>query len=139
MVVATPGYFVHHGAPLHPDDLAAHRVILYDNLAKWTFVRGDMTAPVVVNPGLKVSAAEGQRAAVLAGVGLTIASQWLFSAELASGAVACVLDDWSLPPSICGSSFLPDGAFLPGRGRSRISFGPRFPRRWPLDHHPAIA
>jgi DNA-binding transcriptional LysR family regulator len=31
-------------------------------------------------------------------MGLAIASAWMFSPELASGAVRAVLTDWSLPP-----------------------------------------
>jgi DNA-binding transcriptional LysR family regulator len=45
-----------------------------------------------------MSAAEGVRAAVLADMGLTITSAWMFGPELASGAVQPVLTEWSLPP-----------------------------------------
>jgi DNA-binding transcriptional LysR family regulator len=34
---------------------------------------------------------------VLADVGMTIASEWMFAPELASGAVKEVLTDWTLP------------------------------------------
>jgi len=34
---------------------------------------------------------------VLADAGLTIASEWMFSSELRSGAVRAVLLEWSLP------------------------------------------
>ncbi|HYZ41306.1 MAG TPA: LysR family transcriptional regulator, partial [Stellaceae bacterium] len=44
-----------------------------------------------------VSAAEGVREAVFAGLGLTISSEWIFTPELASGAVETALDDWHLP------------------------------------------
>ena len=47
---------------------------------------------------VRVSAAEGVRAAVLADMGLAISSVWMFSRELASGAVQPVLADWFLPP-----------------------------------------
>jgi DNA-binding transcriptional LysR family regulator len=46
---------------------------------------------------LRLSAAEGVRAAVLAGMGLTVASEWMFAPELASGDVRPVLADWTLP------------------------------------------
>jgi peroxiredoxin len=52
---------------------------------------------VTVQSRLRVTAAEGVRAAVLADVGLTIASEWMFSPELQSGAVRAVLSEWSLP------------------------------------------
>jgi DNA-binding transcriptional LysR family regulator len=48
---------------------------------------------------LRVSAAEGAREAVFAGLGLSIGgSEWMFTPELKSGAVKIVLPDWSLPP-----------------------------------------
>jgi hypothetical protein len=44
-----------------------------------------------------VNSSEGVRAAVLNGIGLTIASQWMFAPELASGAIRAVLTEWTLP------------------------------------------
>jgi DNA-binding transcriptional LysR family regulator len=35
---------------------------------------------------------------VLAHAGLTIASEWMFTPELRSGAVRAVLSEWCLPP-----------------------------------------
>jgi DNA-binding transcriptional LysR family regulator len=46
---------------------------------------------------VRVSAAEGVRESVLAGLGLAIASAGMFALELSSGAVDPVLLDWSLP------------------------------------------
>jgi DNA-binding transcriptional LysR family regulator len=63
-------------------------------------------SPGTTQGRLKVSAAEGVRAAVLAHIGLTIASEWMFTPELRSGAVRAVLSEWCLPPrSICGRHF----------------------------------
>ena len=47
---------------------------------------------------VRVTAAEGVREGVFAGLGLAIASEWMFAPELKSGAVRSVLDDWLLPP-----------------------------------------
>jgi len=52
----------------------------------------------VIKSRLKVTAAEGVRAAVLSHLGLTIASEWMFAPELESGEVRAVLADWKLPP-----------------------------------------
>ena len=46
-----------------------------------------------------MSAAEGVREAVFAGLGISIGgTEWMFTPELKSGAVKIVLEDWSLPP-----------------------------------------
>jgi DNA-binding transcriptional LysR family regulator len=47
---------------------------------------------------LHITAAEGVREAVLAGMGLAIGSEWMFAPELAGGQVQRVLRDWRLPP-----------------------------------------
>ena len=46
---------------------------------------------------LRVSAAEGVRAAVLADAGLAITSEWMFAPEIADGTVRVVLQGWELP------------------------------------------
>ena len=46
---------------------------------------------------LRVSAAEGVRAAVLANAGIAVASEWMFSPEIADRTVQMVLQDWELP------------------------------------------
>jgi DNA-binding transcriptional LysR family regulator len=97
MVVATTEYFAHYGTPPHPDALRDHGAILYDNSASWIFSREGKTTFVSLKPRMRVSAAEGQREAVLANLGFAISSEWLFAKELQTGAVTPVLTDWTLP------------------------------------------
>jgi DNA-binding transcriptional LysR family regulator len=52
---------------------------------------------VTVTGRVHVTAAEGVRGGVVAGLGFAIASEWMFAPELKSGSVISVLDDWSLP------------------------------------------
>ena len=63
----------------------------------WTFQRGGAEIAVTLKGRLRVSAAEGVRAAVLSDVGLAINSEWMFAPEIADGAVKVVLQDWQLP------------------------------------------
>jgi DNA-binding transcriptional LysR family regulator len=63
----------------------------------WSFRRGDTALSVAVGSRLRVSAAEGVRAAVLADIGIGVASAWMFGPELARGDVTALLTDWSLP------------------------------------------
>jgi DNA-binding transcriptional LysR family regulator len=100
-VIATPEYLAARGAPQTPADLLAHEAIVYeqrDGGRSWAFRQGISEASVTVNGRLRVSAGEGLREAVLAGLGLAIASDWLFEPELKSGAVISVLPQWRLPP-----------------------------------------
>lgn len=99
-VLGTEAYFARRGIPATPGDLVAHDAIVYAQRgggAVWTFRRGEAELSVTVQGRLRVSAAEGVRAAVLADMGLAVASEWMFAPELASGRVRSVLDDWELP------------------------------------------
>lgn len=73
-VIGAPAYFATMGVPQTPADLAKHQAVVYDQPGggtAWTFRRR--------------------------GLGLAIASEWMFAPELKSGAVKSVLDDWLLP------------------------------------------
>jgi len=99
-VLGTPSYFARAGVPATPAELAEHAAVIYaqdTGGGTWSFRRGATELSVGVSGRLQVSAAEGVRAAVLADMGLAIASAWMFSPELAAGAVQAVLTDWSLP------------------------------------------
>ena len=100
-VLGTPAYFRRAGVPATPGELSGHAAVIYapdGGGDTWSFRRDATEVSISVSGRLRVSAAEGMRAAVLADMGLAIASAWMFSPELASGAVRTVLKDWSLPP-----------------------------------------
>lgn len=91
VVVATSNYLARAGVPKAPGDLLAHEAVIFtqrDGGVVWTFKRGDTELSVTVNGRIQVSAGEGVRAAVLADAGLAVASEWMFSPELANGAPA---------------------------------------------------
>lgn len=99
MVLGAPAYFERHGEPATPAELIGHEAVVYTQGGQtWSFQREGGEASVSVSGKLRFSAAEGVREAVLAGMGLTVASEWMFTPELASGAVRPVLTDWTLPP-----------------------------------------
>ncbi|CAM2156966.1 LysR family transcriptional regulator, regulator for bpeEF and oprC [Pararobbsia alpina] len=102
LVVATPDYVKRHGMPKTPADLLSHRAIIYTRDIgggeDWTFRKDTVDVSLRLQGSVKISATEGLRAAVLAGMGLAVASEWAFSPELKSGVAVSVLDDWALPP-----------------------------------------
>jgi DNA-binding transcriptional LysR family regulator len=86
-VIGTPAYFAAKGMPQTPADLLAHHAIVYeqrDGGATWAFRQGTSETTVSVSGRLRVSAGEGIREGVLAGLGFAIASEWLFAPELKS-------------------------------------------------------
>ncbi|WP_246519934.1 LysR family transcriptional regulator [Ancylobacter lacus] len=121
-VFATPGYIARCGQPHSPADLVEHETIIYSQLSNvWSFRRGSTEASVTVRGRVRVSAAEGLRAAVLADMGLTVGSDWMFVPELASGEVVRVLEDWSLPPIDLWAVF-PAGRMASAKARQFASF-----------------
>lgn len=117
-VLATRAYLDRCGVPRAPSDLAAHDSVIYTQgrSGAWRFRRGGTETSVVVSGRLRVSSAEGIRAAVLADMGLTIASHWMFAPELASGHVRAVLTDWSLDPIDLWAVF-PSGRLVSAKAR----------------------
>lgn len=101
IVVATPAYLQQHGTPATPRDLATHAAIVLsrgEGGEQVTFSRDGSVAEITLQPRLRISALEGLRSAVLAGLGVAVASEWIFDDELASGQVIEVLADWRMPP-----------------------------------------
>lgn len=124
VVLATPAYLAEFGTPSSPHDLVRHSAVANTQSgypASWTFTRGAEERQVTLAGRLRVDAGEGVRAAVLAGIGLAVASEWLFASELESGLVQPVLTDWSLPPIELWALF-PTGRLANSKARHFAEF-----------------
>ncbi|MFL6710513.1 MAG: LysR family transcriptional regulator [Massilia sp.] len=124
VVLATPAYLARHGTPQTLEQLSSHRAIVFsrgeggDHIE---FSQGDVRQDIVLHPALRVSAMEGLRSAVLAGLGLAVASEWIFTQEIRTGEVREVLCDWSLP-QLDLWAVLPGGRDANARARAFIAF-----------------
>ncbi|MBX9883668.1 MAG: LysR family transcriptional regulator [Novosphingobium sp.] len=124
LLVASSAYLDRMGAPKTPEDLLAHRVVAYsqfDGPTAWSFTRGTASVSVAVQPTLRVSAAEGMRSCILAGLGIGMGSRLMFTPELAAGTVRPVLTDWSLS-AIDIWAMLPSGRKSSRRARAFIDW-----------------
>jgi DNA-binding transcriptional LysR family regulator len=125
VVVGAPAYLDSLGTPRTPSDLQAHQAIIYDQRQGgqvWTFRKGTDEISVTVTGRFRVSAAEGVREAVLAGLGISIGgSEWLFAPELESGALRAILTDWSLPTVELWAVF-PTGRQTSAKARAFTTF-----------------
>ena len=121
-VIASRGYLERFGEPRTPAELSAHQAVIYtrERISAWTFSRASSEASVAVSGRLRVSSAEGLRAAVLAGMGLTIASHWMFAPEIASGVVRPLLADWALPPMDLWAVY-PTGRLASAKARAFVA------------------
>lgn len=99
ILVASCDYLDRMGAPKTPEDLLAHRVVAYsqfEGATAWSFNKGTAAVSVAVQPTLRVSAAEGMRSCILAGLGIGMGSRLMFAPELSAGTVRPVLTEWNL-------------------------------------------
>lgn len=105
-VVARRGYFEALGLtpPREPADLQRHNCIVYSELRAgpvWSFEAGEgagvptgQEVSVRVAGSLRTNSGEAVREAVLSGMGLAYAPEWLLEAELARGEVLPVMPHW---------------------------------------------
>ncbi|SAL36161.1 LysR family transcriptional regulator [Caballeronia sordidicola] len=124
LVVGTPAYLAEAGVPKTPAELSQHQVIVYSLRGggeSWAFSQQGKEVAVVVSGRVSVSAAEGMRTTLLGGMGLAIASEWMFSPELADGSVQAVLIDWELP-SIDLWAVFPAGRLVSAKARAFVAF-----------------
>jgi DNA-binding transcriptional LysR family regulator len=101
IVVGSPDYLERAGEPATPAELVSHEAVIYDRQGGgtvWTFRNGTADVAVTIKGRVRLTAAEGVREAVFAGIGLAVASRWMFAPELASGRVRHVLKDWQIKP-----------------------------------------
>lgn len=92
VVVASPDYIKRRGTPEHPDDVAAHDVIVFGGLggSRWDLGAGEK--PVRFTPRLTVNTAEAAMDAVRSGLGITRVLSYQAIDALARGDVVQVLE-----------------------------------------------
>ncbi len=100
-IVASPSYFKSHPKPKTPHDLLKHRCINFRHgsagVYRWEFDKGKKSLSVAVNGPLIVDDVETLVRAVIDGVGLAFVSDERVTAQLESGELIRVLEDWCQP------------------------------------------
>lgn len=120
--LATAEYLSRFGYPQHPRELSQHEALIFSPLnATWSFHRGDEVENVSLQGRLHLSAAEGIRSAVLAHMGVTVASDWMFAQEIADGTVERLVSDWTLPDIDLWAVF-PGGRMATAKARQFAAF-----------------
>ena len=100
-IVGTPEYFKSHPKPKTPHDLLKHRCINFRHgsagLYRWEFDKGKKSLSVAVHGPLIVDDVETLVRGAIDGVGLAFVSDERVAAQLESGELIRVLDDWCQP------------------------------------------
>lgn len=112
VIVASPTYLKARGAPLTPDDLASHAVIVGPvgtSAGTWSFQKDGQRVSVRIHSRLTVTGNEAAVAAAVAGMGVVTTALWGCRAELACGSLIQLLPDWKM------GEVEAHGMFTPGR------------------------
>ncbi|OZI37032.1 LysR family transcriptional regulator [Bordetella genomosp. 10] len=103
VVVASPAYLDRHGAPGHPDELAAHRCLVFNTQshlqAEWRFEHAGAARKLRVTGALAATDSGLPVAWAVAGLGLAQKSWWEVSDHLAAGRLVTVLDAFEPEPA----------------------------------------
>ena len=124
IVLGSEAYFARNGAPMIPANLADHSAVIYAQAGggtTWTFQQSGVAQTIGLRDNLRITAAEGVREAVFAGMGLCVASEWMFQSEIEQGRVRQVLADWSLPDIDLWAVF-PSGRQASAKARAFAQF-----------------
>ncbi|MGR3362795.1 MAG: LysR family transcriptional regulator [Maritimibacter harenae] len=100
VAVASPDYVARHGAPVVPQDLLDHRCInrrlmTAGGLYAWEFERDGKEVRVRVDGPLTLDDDATMIDAARAGIGIAYVPEDLVEADVESGALTVLLDDWS--------------------------------------------
>lgn len=129
LCVATPTYLKQHGTPPHPHDLSRFDCLTMSSDASqtrgWAFrvPKGNGHELVHLKPGGPLNCSDGQvlHDWCVAGYGIAWRSTWEVAAEVASGALVPVLEDFAAPPNGIYAVF-PHAKHLPLRVRLWVDF-----------------
>jgi DNA-binding transcriptional LysR family regulator len=101
VLVAAPAYLAAHSVPQRPEDLAGHTTFLaagVSPVSEWRF--NDAGTPLMqrLQPRLRTTSNDSAIAAALAGLGITRLLSYQVAAQVRSGALRVVLEDFETAP-----------------------------------------
>jgi DNA-binding transcriptional LysR family regulator len=125
IVTAAPSYLARRSIPLHPRDLLEHNCLTFARGGHphrfWSFTKNDERIEVEVRGDRFVNDASLAREWAVAGAGIILKTPTEQRAELASGTLVQVLQDWETEVYPL-NAVLPSGRFIPIRVRALMDF-----------------
>jgi DNA-binding transcriptional LysR family regulator len=124
VTVAASGYLACRGVPATPSDLRQHECIVYTRLAtgnRWHFNGPDGPIAVTVQGRFRADNAEAVREAVVAGAGIAVIPDWMFTDEITGGRVRTILDPFA-PSALPIHAVYPSRRLVAPKVRAMIEF-----------------
>lgn len=124
VLAASPQYLQRHGAPRTPDELANHRLLIY-NLAhhpeQLRFTRNGAVTSVPVQGLLESNDGQVLRAAALKHLGVLVQPMYIVHEDVVAGRLVPVLQEWELPRLTINVAY-PTRRHLPAKVRCFVDF-----------------
>ncbi len=124
LLAAAPAYLDAFGMPLHPDDLARHRMLIY-NLAdrpnELHLAQDNKRITTTIKPYFSTNDGQILRQLAIAGQGILAQPTYIIDKDLEAGRLVRVLDDWDLPRLTVNIAY-PTRKHLPARVRLFIEY-----------------
>jgi DNA-binding transcriptional LysR family regulator len=124
IVCASPSYLDKFGAPQHPNDIAAHSCITFENTLsakEWVFPIDDVETPFPIHSKFVVNTAEAALDAAVQGFGLTRLLDYEVAQELRNGTLQEVMPGYRSPPKPVYLIY-EQGTYLPAKARAFLDF-----------------
>ncbi|WP_119353499.1 LysR family transcriptional regulator [Azohydromonas sediminis] len=124
VLAASPQYLQRHGTPRTPDELAQHRLLIY-NLAnqphQLRFTRNGAVTTVPIDGLLEANDGQVIRAAALKHLGILIQPMYIIHEDVVAGRLVPLLQDWELPRLTINIAY-PTRRHLPAKVRCFVDF-----------------
>lgn len=124
-IVAAPTYLERMGTPRHPGELGEHECLRYSLLTTpelWRFTNSKGEEAVVRPHGrLRANNSDVMLYSLRSGHGIAVVPDFIIDADLASGAVVPILEDWR-PQPVALHLVTPPGMIRPARVTALIDF-----------------
>ena len=124
VVYASPGYVARHGAPGHPNELAEHDCITFENVTAahvWRFLDDGRELAAPIRSRLIVNTAESAVDAAISGLGLTRVLSYQVARPVSEGLLVPLLEAFEHPPLPVQLVYLPQG-LVPMKLRAFVDF-----------------
>jgi DNA-binding transcriptional LysR family regulator len=124
VLAASPQYLQRHGTPRSPDELASHRLLIY-NLANnphlLKFARNGAVTTVPVAGFLEANDGQVVRAAALKHLGILMQPMYIIHDDVVAGRLVPVLQEWELSRLTINIAY-PTRRHLPAKVRCFVDF-----------------
>jgi DNA-binding transcriptional LysR family regulator len=124
-IVAAPSYLERMGTPRHPAELGEHECLRYSLLTTpelWRFTNGKGEEAAVRPSGrLRANNSDVMLYSLRSGHGIAVVPDFIIDADLASGAVVRILEEWR-PQTVALHLVTPPGTIRPARVTALIDY-----------------